>query len=117
MIRLDTLIAQFPGLEAGELSSWVERHWVMPDLDANQDEGGETWVFTEVDVARVQLIYDLRHDLNVAEEMVPLMLSLLDQVYDLRCALKAVNRAIAQQPRAVRDAVHAELAKYDIRQG
>ena len=106
MIRIDALVAQFPGLEVGELSCWVDRHWVTPDLDDS-----ETWIFTEIDIARVRLIYDLRHDLDVAEDVVPLMLSLLDQVYDLRCTLKAVNRAIAQQPREVRDAVQAELTK------
>lgn len=113
MIRIDTLVAQFPDLDADELASWVERHWVTPDIDANQDESGETWIFTEIDVARVRLIYDLRHDLDVAEDMVPLMLSLLDQVYDLRCTLKAVNQALARQPRAVREAVQAELTKPD----
>jgi len=110
MIRIDALIAQFPGLEADELSGWVERHWVTPDLDPENIEN-ETWIFTEIDIARVRLIYDLRHDLDVAEDMVPLMLSLLDQVYDLRSTLKAVNRALAQQPREVRDAVQAELTK------
>ena len=112
MIRIDALVAQFPHLDVGELSGWVERHWVTPDLDQT-----ETWVFTEIDIARVRLIYDLRHDLDVAEDMVPLMLSLLDQVYDLRCTLKAVNQAIAHQPREVRDAVYAELIKPDIHQG
>jgi len=110
MIRIDALVAQFPYLDAGELAGWVERHWVTPDLDPASEE---TWIFTEIDVARVRLIYDLRHDLDVAEDMVPLMLSLLDQVYDLRGTLKAVNRAIAKQPREVRDAVHAELTKRD----
>jgi len=106
MIRIDALVAQFPDLDIAELSSWVERHWVIPD-----SEDGDSWVFAEIDVARVRLIYDLRRDLDVAEDMVPLMLSLLDQVYDLRCTLKAVNRAIASQPREVRDAVYAEVTR------
>jgi chaperone modulatory protein CbpM len=104
MIRIDALIAQFPDLDIAELSNWIERHWVIPDFDDS-----DSWIFAEVDVARVRLIYDLRRDLDIAEDMVPLMLSLLDQVYDLRCALKAVNRAIARQPREMRDAVYAEL--------
>lgn len=106
MIRIDALIAQFPGLEASEVTSWVERHWVAPDLDEN-----ETWLFTDIDIARVRLIYDLRRDLDIAEDTVPLMLSLLDQVYDLRCALKAMTNAIARQPREVRDAIYAEMAR------
>jgi chaperone modulatory protein CbpM len=112
MIRIDTLVAQFPDLEMAELAGWVERHWVTPDIDQNRS-GGETWIFTEVDVARVRLIYDLRRDLDVAEDMMPLMLSLLDQVYDLRCTLKAVNRALSRQPREIRDAVYSELTNRD----
>jgi chaperone modulatory protein CbpM len=112
MIRIDALVAQIPGLDADELSGWVERHWVTPDIDPD-DNAGEAWIFTEIDIARVRLIHDLRHDLDVAEDMVPLMLSLLDQVYDLRCTLKAVNRAIAKQPREVREAVYAELTQAD----
>jgi chaperone modulatory protein CbpM len=109
MTRIDALVAQFPDLDIAELSGWVERHWVIPE----KTDDSETWIFTEVDVARVRLIYDLRRDLDIAEDMVPLMLSLLDQVYDLRCTLKAVNRAIARQPREVREAVYAELTRHD----
>jgi chaperone modulatory protein CbpM len=108
MIRIDALIAQFPDLDAAEISGWVERHWVTPEIDET-----EAWIFTEVDVARVRLIHDLRRDLDIAEDTVPLMLSLLDQVYDLRCTLKSVNRAIARQPRAVREAVYAEMTGRD----
>lgn len=110
MIRIDSLIAQFPDLEPEEVIGWVERHWVTPDLDPDIDNG-ETWVFTEIDVARVRLIYDLRRDLDIAEDTVPVMLSLLDQVYDLRRALKAVTGAIARQPDEVRDAIYAEVTK------
>ena len=109
MIRIEALIAQFPGLDRSEVTSWVERHWVAPDIDDDQ-----VWLFTDIDVARVRLIYDLRRDLDIAEDTVPVMLSLLDQVYDLRCALKAVNRAIARQPREVQDALYAEMGRRDI---
>jgi len=113
MTRIDMLVAQFPDLDMAELAGWVERHWVTPDIDRS-NVGVETWIFTEVDVARVRLIYDLRRDLDVAEDIMPLMLSLLDQVYDLRCTLKAVNRALARQPREIRDAVYAELTSPDM---
>ena len=106
MIRIDSLIAQFPDLEPDEVIGWVERHWVTPDLDET-----ETWVFTEIDVARVRLIYDLRRDLDIAEDTVPVMLSLLDQVYDLRRTLKAVTRAVERQPDEVRAAIYAEVTK------
>lgn len=108
MMRIDALIAEFPDLDAAEIEGWIERHWVTPDFDDSED-----WIFADIDVARVRLIRDLRRDLGVDEGTVPLMLSLLDQVYDLRCALMAINRAIAIQPpeirEPVRDAIHAAL--------
>ena len=104
IVGIETLIARFPDLDRIEVTNWVERHWVVPDRDES-----ERWIFTDIDVARVRLIHDLRRDLEVAEDTVPLMLSLLDQVYDLRCTLKAVNRAVALQPADVQDAIRAAL--------
>ena len=108
MMRIDTVIALFPDLDTAELMGWVERHWVQPDRDAD-----ETWIFTEIDLARVRLIYDLRRDLDIAEEAISTMLSLLDQIYDLRRTVKALNRAIAAQPRDVQEAIRAALDEGD----
>ena len=109
MMRLEGVITLFPDLDQTELVSWVERHWVQPDTSATGEE--EVWIFTEIDVARVRLIYDLRRDLDIAEEMVPLMLSLLDQVYDLRCTLKSMSRAIAAQPPELQAAIRAAMTE------
>jgi chaperone modulatory protein CbpM len=109
LIRIDAVVAQFPDLQIGELTGWIERNWVTPDLDQS-----ETWLFADIDVARVRLIYDLRHELDVAEDTMPVMLSLLDQVYDLRRTLKAMSRAIALQPPEVRDAIAAALDAHDL---
>ena len=62
-------------------------------------------VFSELDVARLGLICDLRHDLAVEEETLPLVLSLLDQVYTLRRQLGALTDAVQQQPPEVRRAI------------
>ena len=103
-MRTEAVLALFSDMEATELTTWVERGWVQPEPEA----GGE-WIFQEVDVARVRLIHDLRRDLDVAEEAVPLVLSLLDQVYDLRATLRGVIRAVSTQPREVQEAVLSEL--------
>jgi chaperone modulatory protein CbpM len=107
-MRTDAILAMFSDMEATELTVWVERGWVQPDYG---HEGG--WVFEEVDVARVRLIHDLRRNLDVAEEAVPLVLSLLDQVYELRSTLKGVIRAIGTQPPQVREAVLVALKPTD----
>jgi chaperone modulatory protein CbpM len=83
-----------------EIHSWVERGWVRPE----GRRGGEP-LFSELDVARLCLICDLRHDLAVEDETVPLVLSLLDQVYTLRRQLGALTDAVQQQPAEVRRAI------------
>ena len=78
---------------------WVEQGWVVPDAE------GTNYVFREIDVARVHLIHDLRRDMDLAEDAIPLVLSLLDQIYDLRGRMNAVLTAVAAQPPDVRTAV------------
>ncbi|MEA2738478.1 MAG: chaperone modulatory protein CbpM, partial [Acetobacteraceae bacterium] len=67
------------------------------------------WVFQEIDVARVRLIRDFSTTMEVPEETMPLVLSLLDQVYTLRGQMRAVARAVEGQPEAVRAAILAAI--------
>ncbi|MCW3477317.1 chaperone modulator CbpM [Limobrevibacterium gyesilva] len=106
MMRLDAVVALFPDLDAVELSAWIERRWVRPD-----QASGNGWVFTEIDIARVRLVRDLRHEMDIAEDTIPLVLALMDQVYDLRRTLAAMARAIEDQPPDIRDAVLAALRR------
>jgi chaperone modulatory protein CbpM len=78
--------ALFSDLTQVELVRWVERGWVVPDAE------GTAFVFREIDVARVRLIHDLRRDMAVGEDTIPLVLSLLDQIYELRSQLKEALR-------------------------
>jgi chaperone modulatory protein CbpM len=110
MTRLDAIVAQFPDLEAAELSIWIERRWVQPDIA----EGGIS-EFREIDVARIRLIYDLRRRLDVAEETVPLVLSLLDQLYEIRCTVKAIAQALKDQPQDVQAAVREALERQSMK--
>ncbi|GGF12973.1 hypothetical protein GCM10011611_18330 [Aliidongia dinghuensis] len=107
MMKLEAIVARFPDLEVAELTAWVELGWVRPAREAAD------WQFDGVDQARVGLIYDLRRRLGVQEDTVPMVLSLLDQVYALRATLKAVGAAIDRQPAEVRDAVRAALTEAD----
>jgi chaperone modulatory protein CbpM len=103
MIVFDELLIRFHGLERGELARWVENRWVLPEQRA------ETWVFHEVDVARVELILEIRRDLQVDDEAMPLVLGLLDQVYGLRRQMRRLCDAIAAQPQEVREAIFRTL--------
>jgi len=93
------VIALFSDLTQVELTNWVERGWVIPDA------AGSDLEFREIDVARVRLIRDLRHDMDVGEDAMPLVLSLLDQVYELRSRLKSLLHAVESQPYEVQRAI------------
>ena len=63
-------------------------------------------------MARVRLIQELRDDMQVNEEALPVVLSLLDQLYDLRRRLRELGDAIGQTaPDAVRRSLAAHLVK------
>lgn len=104
-LELTSVTALFVDLPVQELTGWVERGWVRPEGDA------PAWVFQEIDVARVRLIHDLRRGMDLDEDSIPLVLSLLDQIYDLRSELQAVLRAIEAQPAEIRTAIRAALVK------
>lgn len=106
MTSLAAVARLFSDVSAPVIQDWVARGWVHVS-GSSPDE----WVFAEIDVARIRLIRELRIDLEVDENALPLVLSLLDQVYDLRRALKAVARALEGQPAEVRAAVVAAITQ------
>ena len=105
MVGIDALIRMIAGLQEAELRRWIDERWVRPEPT------GGGYVFREVDVARVRLIVELRRELAIDEEALPVVLQLLDQVYGLRRRLRAMSAAINAQPEAVRQAVRARLAR------
>jgi chaperone modulatory protein CbpM len=105
MIVFEELLAHFDGLERRELARWIENRWVLPE------QHHETWVFHEVDIARVELILDMRRDFAVDDEAMPLVLSLLDQIYGLRRQMRRLSDAIERQPPAIREAIRQALPK------
>ena len=105
MIGFDELLVRFRGLERRELARWVENRWVLPERHA------DTWVFHEVDVARVELISDIRRDFAIDDEAMELVLRLLDQLYDLRRQMRRLCDAVATQPQDVQDAIRRALPR------
>lgn len=73
-------------LETATLETFVAERWVIP----LRDDGTE--VFSDADVARAELIRDLRADIGVNDEAVGVILHLIDQVHGLRRALDEVLR-------------------------
>lgn len=107
IIGLDQLLHRIAGLDRREVVRWVENRWVLPE---RQDE---TWIFHEVDIARVELILEIRRDFAVDDEAVPLVLGLLDQLYSLRRQMARLCAAVDRQPVDVRDAIREALPRPD----
>jgi chaperone modulatory protein CbpM len=102
-MRIEAVLTEIAGLEPAEVMDWIARGWVRPGGAAPD------WSFAEIDIARVRLVRDLRHDVGVEEENLDLVLSLLDQVYALRRGMRAMLEALQEQPEAVRRAVLVRL--------
>jgi chaperone modulatory protein CbpM len=102
-MTLDELLVCYAGLDRHEIDIWIEEGWVRPE------RSGETWNFTAVDVARVELILEIRRDFAVDEESLPLVLNLLDQVYTLRRQMRLLCDALLTQPPEVQAAIRQAL--------
>jgi chaperone modulatory protein CbpM len=103
-IRFDEVLAHCR-LERLELETWIAREWVLPV----REDGG--YIFTETDLARVELICDLTHDLALSEDAMGVVLPLLDQVYALRASLRRVAAAIGALPEPTRAQLRDQLRK------
>ena len=100
VITIEALCIQFHPLDRASVERWIGNAWVQPDGPPG------AWHFREVDVARIRLIVDLRDALHVEEDTLPVVLSLLDQLYDARRALRRLHGAVRQ---TVPDEVQAKL--------
>jgi chaperone modulatory protein CbpM len=105
MMTLAEVVITVGRIEQAELTRWVDLGWVAPSRSAS----GAEVLFSEVDVARIRMICDLRRDLVVEEETMPLLLSLLDQIYALRHQMTALTAAVRARPEEVRRAILAHL--------
>lgn len=93
------LLALVEALERGTLEDWVARGFVRP---GQGDDGSD---YDDSDVARVRLLCSLRDDLAVNDEALPVVVSLLDQMYSLRRALQAMTTALGTEAPDVRTRV------------
>ena len=74
-------------LERTTLEVWIREEWICPVRAAPEP------AFTEVDLARARLIYDLKQNMGVNDAGLDVILHLLDQMHGLR---KALAQALAQ---------------------
>lgn len=86
---LEQVVAEI-GVDRAAVTSWIEQRWVLPETE------GSVWQFDDVDLARLRLIAELTQELEIGDEAIPVVLNLLDQIYQLRDKLAAIEQAIEQ---------------------
>ena len=105
MIRESELIAQFTCLEQHVLLTWIDDGLIEP----HRDETG--YLFDRLDQARIALACDLHYRMGLENASLPFILSLVDQLHDTRHLLKAMARAIAEQPNLVQQKISDHIAR------
>ena len=104
MIAENELLAAVDRLQAEALRRWIAHGWITP-----VHRSGDALVFEEVDVARVQLICDLVYDIEIEEESLPVVLSLIDQLHDTRRLLRRLVGVVDTLPEDLRREITAAL--------
>ena len=71
-------------LEHRSLEAWIAAGWLIPP------QTDPELMFSDVDLARAQLIRDLREDFGVNDEGVSVILHLVDQMHGLRRSMQGL---------------------------
>ena len=78
------------GLDRAEVERWIANAWLHVEGPPDAP------LLREIDVARARLIHDLRELLGVDDEALPIVLSLVDQLYETRRRMAELASAIAE---------------------
>ncbi len=101
----EQVVARVSRLTVTELRFWIREGWIVP---ADPDR---TPRFDEADLARINLVCQLRDDLGLDDEGLPVVLSLIDQIHGLRQELKALATAVESEPADVQDRIAQTLRR------
>jgi chaperone modulatory protein CbpM len=105
MLSERDVIARVERLTVTRLRVWVAQGWIRP-ADARAPS------FSEADIARAALICNLEDELGFAEEDVPVLLNLIDQIHGLRAELKGLLAALDELPEDVRATVRMRIVTH-----
>ena len=91
-ITVETLCVRLGAVTPADIELWTRRAWLRP-----QGVPGH-YLFQPIDEARARLILELRQDLHIDDEALPLVLSLMDQVYAARRHMRRLRAAVEGHP-------------------
>ena len=103
MMREDEVLASIEGLTLERLTLCVSEALIQP----LRDERGQ--LFDALDLARIRLIVELREELEVNDEAIPIILSLIDQMHGLKRQLVLLDKAICDEQVEVRNSIDSRL--------
>ena len=75
-------------LDHRSLEAWIAAGWLIPP------QTDPELAFSDVDLARAQLIRDLREDLGVNDDGISVVLHLIDQLHGLRRSMQELLAAM-----------------------
>lgn len=103
MMRVDDLLTAIAVLRRSDLEAWIREELVSPQQDT------DTLLFHDMECARVRLICTLHYELEIDVDTLPVVLSLVDQLYDTRQRLLSLTAAVAAQDKTVQAAIIAAI--------
>lgn len=103
MMGIDDLVAAIAVLQRSDLETWIREELVVPQQER------DTPYFTDMECARVRLICTLHYDLEIDVDTLPVVLSLVDQLYNTRQRLLSLTAAVAAQDKTVQAAIIAAI--------
>ncbi len=104
MLSERDLLVRVERLTVTRLKVWVAQGWIKPADAAAQS-------YSEADLARATLICNLEDDLGFAEEDVPVLLNLIDQIHGLRAELKVLLDVLEELPPDLRATVRLQITR------
>ena len=107
MTGIDDLLATISTLQRSDLERWISEELVAPQQDAG------SLSFSEMECARVRLICTLTYELDIDGDTLPVVMSLLDQLYDTRQRLLSLTRAVAGQDKTIQAAIISAMSSDD----
>lgn len=102
MLSERDVVARVRHLTVTRLRVWVAQGWIKPADETAQG-------FSDADLARAALISNLEDELGFAEEDVPVLLNLIDQIHGLRSELMGLLEALEELPPDIRATVRMRI--------
>lgn len=106
----DEVLAAIPTLTRTRLVAFVESELIIP-LRRRENTADPVHVFRHIDCARIQLMCDLTDDLDLDEHALSVVLTLIDQLHDMRHDLLALARAVEAEPPDVRARIGSAIIR------